>query len=117
MTSPGLPAGVRDRFSRGEASAARRSSQPECVVELFQSQPSFAEGDGAEHLRVERDLVQRDTVMDPQVQVFVPHRVVLPSAAHTLFEVTTDASFATWPIGTIPARPGQVIAFSEITIR
>src|SRR5690606_26324682 len=78
------------------------SPQSERVVELVQGQPPLADSDGGEHLGVERNLVQRDTVMDSSVQVFVPHRVVLPPAAHTLYEVTARALPATWPIGVIP---------------
>lgn len=83
-------------------SVISRGPQSKRVVQLLQGQPSLAAGDGSENLGIERDLVQRDTVVDPRVQVIVPHRVVLPSAAHTLFEVTARDLPATWPIGVIP---------------
>ncbi|GGT21150.1 hypothetical protein GCM10010176_077200 [Nonomuraea spiralis] len=59
--------------------------------------------------------------MDPRVQVVVPHRVVLSSAAHTFYEVTAMALPATWPIGVIPfgvtGAPQGSFPQPEITIQ
>src|SRR5690606_6727195 len=79
---PGIGVSARGSMFR-VLSVFRRSPQPERVVQLFQGQPVTRDVDGCQYLGVERDLVQRDTVVDPRVEIVVSHRAVLPSAAHT----------------------------------